>query len=79
MKASKADQYKAIVSTLDAILKDIDGLLQDPLFIDNIHGEQELSLDQSIELFKNIKNNFLPSISIPAVSPSFESGRIDVS
>ena len=56
MKESKDDQYKAIVSTLDAILKDIDGLLQDPLFIDNIHGEQELSLDQSIELFKNIKN-----------------------
>ena len=79
MKESKDDQYKAIVSTLDAILKDIDGLLQDPLFIDNIHGEQELSLDQSIELFKNIKNNFLPSISIPAGSPSFESGRIDVS
>ena len=79
MKESKDDQYKAIVSTLDAILKDIDGLLQDPLFIDNIHGEQELSLDQSIELFKNIKNNFLPSISIPADSPSFESGRIDVS
>jgi len=49
------------VNTVDSMLRDIDELMEDPLFIDNIHGEQELSLDQAVELFNNIRVQFLPS------------------
>ena len=30
--------HKTVVTTLDSILKDIEMLLEDPLFIDGIHG-----------------------------------------
>ena len=49
LEKSKAKHYEKIVNTLDSMLRDIDELMEDPLFIDNIHGEQELSLDQSVE------------------------------
>ena len=53
--------------------------MEDPLFIDNIHGEQELSLDQSVELLNNIRVQFLPAPSVPEFSPAHVSGSIDVS
>ena len=61
------------------MLRDIDWLMEDPLFIDNIHGEQELSLDQAVELFNNIRVQFLPDPKVPEFSPAHESGSIDVS
>ena len=67
------------MNTVDSMLRDIDELLEDPLFIDNIHGEQELSLDQAVELFNNIRVQFLPAPNIPEFSPAHESGSIDVS
>ena len=41
------------------LLKTIDGLREDPIFIDTIHGEQELNLDQTIELFNGIRSHFV--------------------
>ena len=76
---SKAKHYEKIVETVDSMLRDIDWLMEDPFFIDNIHGEQELSLDQAVELFNNIRVQFLPSPNIPEFSPAHESGSIDVS
>ena len=79
LKNSKTEHYEKIVETLDSMLRDIDELMEDPLFIDNIHGEQELSLDQTVELFNNIRVQFLPNPIIPEISPAHESGMIDVS
>ena len=40
LEKSKAKHYEEIVNTVDSMLRDIDELMEDPLFIDNIHGEQ---------------------------------------
>ena len=79
LEKSKAKHYEEIVNTVDSMLRDIDELMEDPLFIDNIHGEQELSLDQAVELFNNIRVQFLPAPNIPEFSPAHESGSIDES
>ena len=71
--------YKLVVQNLENILKSIDTLREDPLFIDNIHGEQELGLDQSIEMLTAIKNQFIPLNVTPELSPAHESGEIDIS
>ena len=73
----KHDAY--VLKKLDGILKTIDGLREDPLFIDGIHGEQELSLDQTIELFNGIRSHFLPPNAPPEMSPGFETNSFDVS
>ena len=39
-KISLPDHYKGIVKKLNTVLKTIEGMQEDPLFIDNIHGEQ---------------------------------------
>ena len=70
--------YKLVVQNLENILKNIDTLREDPLFIDNIHGEQELGLDQAIEMLTAIKNQFIPLNVTPELSPVHESGMIDV-
>jgi len=73
----KHDAY--VLKKLDGILKTIDGLREDPLFIDGIHGEQELSLDQTIELFNGIRSHFLPPNAPPEMAPGFETNSFDVS
>jgi len=79
LEPTKESHYEKIVETVDSMLRDIDELMEDPLFINNIHGEQELSLDQAIELLSNIRVQFLPDIKAPVFSPAHESGSIDVS
>ena len=79
LETTKESHYAKIVDTVDSMLRDIDELMEDPLFINNIHGEQELSLDQAIELLNNIRVQFLPNPKAPAFSPAHESGSIDVS
>jgi len=53
--------------------------MEDPLFIDGIHGEQELSLDQALELIKGIKDQFKPLNPEPEERPLHEAGVSDVS
>ena len=60
------------------LLKTIDGLREDPIFIDTIHGEQELSLDQTIELFNGIRSHFVPP-NAPELAAGFETNSFDVS
>ena len=79
LEPTKDSHYVKIVETVDSMLRDIDELMEDPLFINNIHGEQELSLDQAIELLSNIRVQFLPDPKVPVFSPAHESGSIDVS
>ena len=71
--------HTSILKKLDGVLKTIDGLREDPLFIDNIHGEQELNLDQTIELFNGIRARFLPENPSPELAAGFETNSFDVS
>ena len=71
--------HAAILKKIDGALKTLDGLREDPIFIDTIHGEQELSLDQTIELFNGIRSHFLPPNAPPDLSAGFETSSFDVS
>tara|TARA_R100000781_G_C4027308_1_gene109354 strand:- start:347 stop:625 length:279 start_codon:yes stop_codon:yes gene_type:complete len=72
-------RHQAIVKDLISITNSLEKLQEDPIFIDGIHGEQELSLDQTLELLKGIKEQFLPLKVAPAFSPVHEAEEIDVS
>ena len=81
MKQSKdiVKQHQSVVKKLTSILNNLEILQEDPIFIDGIHGEQELSLDQSLELLKAIKEQFIPLKAEPEFRPEFESTVSDVS
>ena len=71
--------HAAILKKIDGALKTLDGLREDPIFIDTIHGEQELSLDQTMELFNGIRSHFLPPNAPPDLAAGFETSSFDVS
>ena len=79
LETTKESHYEKIVDMVDSMLRDIDELMEDPLFINNIHGEQELSLDQTIELLSNIRVQFLPDPKAPEFPLGHEAASIDVS
>ncbi len=68
-----------ILKKLDTVLKNIDDLREDPLFIDKIHGEQELNLDQTIELLIGIRGKFVADKKDAELPIGFESSSFDVS
>jgi hypothetical protein len=53
-------RYQEIIGSLDQIMTTLEDLMEDPLFVDNIHGEQELSLDLTLELLETITRQFEP-------------------
>jgi hypothetical protein len=53
--------------------------MDDPIFLDTIHGDQELALDQALELIDNIKYSFEPEYTLPLVTESDRFGNADVS
>ena len=61
MKQSKdiVKHHQSVVKKLTSILNNLEILQEDPIFIDGIHGEQELSLDQTLELIKSIKEQLV--------------------
>ena len=63
MQKNKAKHHQAVVKKLVSIINNVEILQEDPIFIDGIHGEQELSLDQSLELLKAIKEQFIQNTS----------------
>ena len=71
--------HSNILRKVDAVLKHIDDLREDPLFIDQIHGEQELSLDQTIELLVGIRTKFVTEKKDMELPIGFESSSFDVS
>ena len=71
--------HSNILRKIDTVLKHLDDLREDPLFIEQIHGEQELSLDQTIELFNGIRSHFLPPNAPPELAAGFETSSFDVS
>lgn len=61
MRQTPADlKQEQFVATLNKIHSDIQALLEDPLFIDSIHGEQEMGLDLTLELLDNITERIAP-------------------
>ena len=78
-KTDVKKHHANILRKVDTVLKHIDDLREDPLFIEQIHGEQELSLDQTIELFNGIRSHFVPADSQRNLEPGFETNSFDVS
>ena len=78
-KTDLKKHHASILRKLDGVLSTIDGLREDPLFINTIHGEQELSLDQTIELFNGIRSHFISPDSPEAKEPGFETNSFDES
>ena len=75
----KVKHHQAVVKKLVSIINIVEILQEDPIFIDGIHGEQELSLDQTLELIKSIKEQFIPLKVAPEFRPEHEAGVSDVS
>ena len=53
-------RFQNIMDKIDLVMTTIEDLIEDPVFMDNIHGEQELSLDLTLELFETIASQFDP-------------------
>ena len=49
------------------------------LFVDKIHGEQELSLDQTLELFSGIRVHFEPEAEVVEMTAAEKEASFDVS
>ena len=79
MQQNKVKHHQTVVKKLVSIINNVEILQEDPIFIDGIHGEQELSLDQALELLKAIKEQFIPLKAEPEFRPEFESAVSDVS
>jgi len=55
MRQSPADQkQEEFIAVLRNVHSQLTNLLEDPFFIDSIHGEQEMGLDLALELMDNI-------------------------
>ena len=78
-KTDLKKHHASILKKLDGVLSTVDGLREDPLFIDTIHGEQELSLDQTIELLVGIRDHFVTDQKEKELPIGFESSSFDVS
>ena len=72
-------RFQSIIQTLDTAYRCLEDLMDDPIFLDTIHGDQELALDQALELIDNIKYNFEPEYTLPIVTESDRFGNADVS
>jgi len=55
MRQTPADQKQnEFIEVLRSVHAQLTNLLEDPFFIDSIHGEQEMGLDLALELIDNI-------------------------
>lgn len=54
-------KHCAFIDTLNKIHNELSNLLEDPLFLDSIHGEQEASLDLTLELIETIVHRLTPA------------------
>ena len=58
--SSLKSRYQLIAQHLSNILTHLEDLIEDPIFIDNIHGEQEIALDQAADLMADLLDQFDP-------------------
>ena len=60
-KDSLDSKTKYIIKSLTTVIDSIDDLLEEPIFLDTIDGEQELALDWTMEMLEKIKLKFEPA------------------
>jgi MinD-like ATPase involved in chromosome partitioning or flagellar assembly len=61
MASDSLDKHcEKILERLETIIVILEDLLEDPIFLDTIHGEQELSLDLALEVLDGIVVKFEP-------------------
>tara|TARA_R100001510_G_C7656858_1_gene217460 strand:+ start:9096 stop:9371 length:276 start_codon:yes stop_codon:yes gene_type:complete len=72
-------RFQSIIQILETAYRCLEDLMDDPIFLDTIHGEQELAMDQTLELIDNIKYNFEPEYTLPHVTTGERFGDADVS
>lgn len=70
-------KYPAIAQTLQGVITTLAELIEDPIFLDNIHGEEEMNLDRMLELLDSILVHFTPVQEQPAFNPSFDAESFD--
>ena len=61
--------FQRILESLEGVITLLDDLLEDPVFLDTINSEQELSLDLALEVISGICSKFEPDISKPEEFP----------
>ncbi len=61
MASDSLDKHcEKILERLETIITMLEDLLEDPIFLDHIHGEQEMSLDLALEVLDGIAAKFEP-------------------
>jgi len=70
-------RFEQIHQSLTAVYDTLDDLMEDPLFIDGIHGEDELGLDQAMELLEGIMRRFEPTPPAKELTPQFDRESYD--
>ena len=67
MASDSLDKHcEKILERLETIITMLEDLLEDPIFLDHIHGEQEMSLDLALEVLDGIAAKFEPeATSVP--------------
>jgi hypothetical protein len=64
MASDSLDKHcEKILERLETIITMLEDLLEDPIFLDHIHGEQEMSLDLALEVLDGIAAKFEPEAS----------------
>lgn len=71
------NHHYQIVSQLEGILNTIDALFENPVFIDNIEGEQELRLDAFSEMLEAMVEQFSPSPEAKPYIPQLHDDSFD--
>lgn len=69
--------YEEVVKRLHSVISTLDELMEDSLFMDNIHGEQEIYLDHLLEMLNNVVARFQPAPPEPEFRPQFEEQSFD--
>lgn len=77
MSKAQVTAYAEIVTQLESILNTLDDLMENPVFMDNIHGEQEMSLDLYYELMDGIITQFKPQKAEKPYSPHLTDDSYD--
>jgi hypothetical protein len=71
-------RFETILEKINSIIYTLDDLLEDPIFLDTIHGEEELSLDLTLEVLDGIASKFEPQVQVKPQFPLVEDDSFDV-
>lgn len=71
------EHHYQILSQLEGILNTIDALFENPVFIDNIEGEQELRLDAFSEMIEAMVEQFSPAPEAVPFRPQLHDDSFD--